>query len=145
LNALEAVRYKDGEPVYRLVDSKQKGGPRRLTKQEPAKLYPLFLGDMAGETPRWWRIGDPIEHVKNGGSFVCDAPPGFGKSELLKRVREAIGECTVIAPTHTAVRRHPGAMTVHSFVHKHILNGTFKGTLLIDEYSHAVPGPVRCA
>jgi hypothetical protein len=84
-------------------------------------------------------VDDPIAHAAAGGSFVCDAPPGYGKSELLARVREAIGDCMVIAPTHTAVRKHPGAMTVHAFLHRFVFHKGFSGTLLIDEYSMLSP------
>jgi hypothetical protein len=80
-------------------------------------------------------------HVMDGGAALIEGPPGYGKSYILKELYKALTqaghEVAVIAPTHVAVRnlRIPGARTIHSFCHLRVLNGTFRGYVLIDEIS----------
>jgi ATP-dependent exoDNAse (exonuclease V) alpha subunit len=80
-------------------------------------------------------------HVLGGGTSLIEGPPGFGKSFILKELHKALTEAghtvAVIAPTHVAVRnlKIPGAGTIHCFCHRHVLNGSFKGYVLIDEIS----------
>ena len=78
-------------------------------------------------------------HVLAGKSAKIEAPPGFGKSWILKRLKadlEAAGErVAAMAPYHVAARQLGcGATTCHSFVHRFVLSGSFKGTILLDEY-----------
>ena len=57
-----------------------------------------------------------LEHVRNGGSFFCDAHPGFGKTELRKRLRADLG-AVAVAPTHTVARQVHLAKTIHTFLY----------------------------
>jgi hypothetical protein len=104
--------------VYRWVEEKPKGG---------MKLPPLRKGELEVPEDRWTVVSDPIAHAEGRGSFVCDAPPGFGKSDLLKKVRQVIPDAMVLAPTHVAARRHPGAITVHAFIHRFVFLKRLQG------------------
>ncbi|OYV37403.1 MAG: hypothetical protein B7Z80_12935 [Rhodospirillales bacterium 20-64-7] len=78
-------------------------------------------------------------HIMSGKSARIEGPPGMGKSWVLKRVKhdlEAAGEqVAVIAPYHVAARQLGcGARTCHSFVHRFVMAGSFRGTVLLDEY-----------
>jgi ATP-dependent exoDNAse (exonuclease V) alpha subunit len=81
---------------------------------------------------------DPFEAVAAGNTFLVEAPPGYGKSTLLRRIREQIegrGESVAtLAPTNVAARRVEG-MTVH----RHLLDKLRADWLLIDEYSMLSP------
>ena len=82
-----------------------------------------------------------LEHVRKGRSFTCLGAPGTGKSKgILTKVREellASGERVVcLAPTHAAARLLPDGDTVHHFVGKFAMKGSFiKGWILLDEIS----------
>ncbi len=81
-----------------------------------------------------------LEHVRKGLSFTCLGAPGTGKSKgILAKVREELlaqGEKVVcLAPTHAAARQLPDGDTVHHFVGKYAMRGTYKGWLLLDEVS----------
>ena len=66
-------------------------------------------------------------------------PAGTGKTVCLRAVKAALEErgdiVATISLTHTATRNiGVGAVTAHSFVQKHVLHGTFSGSvILIDE------------
>ena len=84
-----------------------------------------------------------LEHVRAGRSFTCLGAPGTGKSKgVLARVREDLlsrGERVVcLAPTHAAARQLPDADTVHHFVGKYAMKGSFQGWILLDEVSMVV-------
>ena len=84
-----------------------------------------------------------LEHAKAGKSFTCLGAPGTGKSKgILAKVREDLlsrGERVVcLAPTHATARRLPDADTVHHFVGKYAMKGSFKGWILLDEVSMRV-------
>jgi hypothetical protein len=73
-------------------------------------------------------------------SFTCLGAPGTGKSKIiLAKVREELlaqGERVVcLAPTHAAARLLPDGDTVHHFVGKFAMKGSFKGWILLDEVS----------
>jgi len=79
------------------------------------------------------------EHVvQQGRSAFISGPPGVGKSWVLKKLKEdleAKGEkVKVISLTHVAARNVFGK-TAHSFVHRFIQYGRYKGYILIDEVS----------
>ena len=113
----------------------QKGGLRMRSRHEREPLHlPL---------PWWdrWRTVDPVEQIRAGKGFLVEAPAGFGKSWLLKKVilPELGGQpVAVLAPTHTAARK-VGGITVHSFIHRHVFLKPFKGWIIIDEYSMLSP------
>jgi hypothetical protein len=71
-------------------------------------------------------------------SAFVSGPPGTGKSYVLKRVAEELRAqketVRVISLTHVAARNVDG-QTAHSFVHRFVKHGRFKGWLLIDEVS----------
>ncbi len=84
-----------------------------------------------------------LEHVRAGKSFTCLGAPGTGKSKgILAKVREdllARGERVVcLAPTHAAARQLPEGDTIHHFVGKHAMRGTYRGWILLDEVSMCV-------
>ncbi|OYV35045.1 MAG: hypothetical protein B7Z80_19530, partial [Rhodospirillales bacterium 20-64-7] len=77
--------------------------------------------------------------VDDAGSCLVTGPPGFGKSWMLRQLRSALTEAgervAVISPYHVAAKQlNCGATTVHSFVHKYVLHGSFSGVILLDEY-----------
>ena len=81
-----------------------------------------------------------LEHVRAGKSFTCLGSPGTGKSKgILAKVREDLlsrGERVVcLAPTHAAARQLPDGDTIHHFVGRHAMKGSFKGWILLDEVS----------
>ena len=78
-------------------------------------------------------------HVVEGGrSAFISGPPGVGKSWVLKKLKEELEEkgetVKVISLTHVAARNVNG-QTAHSFAHRFIQHGRYKGYLLIDEIS----------
>lgn len=84
-----------------------------------------------------------LEHVRAGKSFTCLGAPGTGKSKgILAKVREdllARGEHVVcLAPTHAAARQLPDGDTIHHFVGKYAIRGTYRGWILLDEVSMCV-------
>jgi hypothetical protein len=92
-----------------------------------------------GEDDFYERVIKPhvVEQQKSG---LFEAPPGFGKTHVLKQLKvdlEAAGhKVAMVALCHVACRNlGPGAQTLHSFCHKHVLHGTFQGWVLIDEIS----------
>ena len=81
-----------------------------------------------------------LEHVRKGLSFTCLGAPGMGKSKrILAKIKEkllASGEKVVrLALTHAAARQLPDSDTVHHFVGKYAMQGTFKGWILLNGIS----------
>jgi hypothetical protein len=76
--------------------------------------------------------------IEQGRSAFISGPPGVGKSWVLKKLKEELeakGEkVKVISLTHVAARNVFGR-TAHSFVHRFVQYGRFKGYLLVDEVS----------
>ena len=75
--------------------------------------------------------------------MTCLGAPGTGKSNgILAKVREdllARGERVVcLAPTHAAARQLPEADTIHHFLSKYAMRGSFTGWVLLDEVSMCV-------
>ena len=68
---------------------------------------------------------------------LITGPGGAGKSYILQLImhelRAAGHNVEKITLTHVACRRLKDAKTAHSFVFRNVLNGSFKGWLLIDE------------
>ena len=79
-----------------------------------------------------------LAQVRIGKSFTCLGQPGTGKTWTVGRVREALEEAgervVCLAPTHCAARLIDGT-TVHNFVGRYAMQGSFKGTILCDEIS----------
>ena len=86
-------------------------------------------------------LDDILEHVKSGGSMIVEGVAGTGKTVVLRAVQSALEragvKCQAVCLTHTGSRNiGPEACTAHSFVMKHVLYGTFGGTVvLVDEIS----------
>ena len=82
-----------------------------------------------------------LPHVEAGLSCTVLGPPGTGKTECLKKIAatlEAQGHRVAkISLAHVAARIIEGS-TVHSFLARMVLNGTFKGVVLLDEISNEV-------
>ena len=77
------------------------------------------------------------EILRDGRSLLILGPPGVGKSTLTKRLVAELRKSEnvkTVALTHVASRNIEG-MTVSSFIHRYIWNGSFQGTLVIDEIS----------
>ncbi len=76
--------------------------------------------------------------VEQGRSSFISGPPGVGKSWVLTKLKEELEEkgekVKVISLTHVAARNING-QTAHSFVHRFVQHGRYKGYLLIDEVS----------
>ena len=76
--------------------------------------------------------------VGQGRSAFISGPPGVGTSWVLKKLKEELeakGEnVKVISLTHAAARNVFGK-TAHSFVHRFVRYGRYKGYLLVDEVS----------
>ena len=78
-------------------------------------------------------------HIIDEGKSACIVgPPGTGKSwvlqEIAKELREKGEIVKIISLTHVAARNVMG-QTAHSFIHRNVLHGRYKGWLLIDEIS----------
>ena len=97
----------------------------------------------------WQTIAEPREgedtfietilaQVRIGKSFTCLGAPGTGKTWTVGRVREALEEAgervVCLAPTHCAARLIDGK-TVHNFVGRFAMRGSFRGWILLDEVS----------
>ena len=114
-----------GPPVYRFqaADPVFPGGAMK----EPV-VAPLELPELA------W-----TDETEVTVPCLVTGSPGFGKSwtllELKKRLEEAGEKVAVVSPYHVAAKQlNCGATTVHSFVHRNVIHGSFKGTILLDEY-----------
>jgi len=84
-----------------------------------------------------------LEHIRADKSFTCLGAPGTGKTlGILAKVKEdllARSERVVcLAPTHAAARLLPEGDTIHHFVSKYVLQGSYQGWILIDEISMCV-------
>ena len=87
--------------------------------------------------------------VEKGLSARFQAPPGFGKTHVLKRLaadlRGAGHVVQMVALCHVAVRNlGEDAMAIHAFCHRHVLNGTFKGWVLLGEVSQVPLALANC-
>ena len=76
--------------------------------------------------------------IEQGRSAFISGPPGVGKSWVLLKLKKDLEEkgenVKVISLTHVAARNVFGK-TAHSFVHRFVQYGRYKGYLLIDEVS----------
>ena len=68
-------------------------------------------------------------------------PPGTSKSVQLKKIEETLVEqghqVQKLSLSHAAARNIKGE-TTHSFIARHVMHGTFKGVILLDEISNQV-------
>ena len=79
-----------------------------------------------------------LPHVASGRSCCILGPPGTGKSVCLRRIYEML-DCPVkrLSLSHAAARNIQGE-TTHSFIARHVMYGTYKGVVLLDEISNQV-------
>ena len=79
-----------------------------------------------------------LPHVLSGKGCAVLGPPGVGKPRVLTRLAEELkkqGRTVVkIALTHVAAG-NIGGQTAHTFALRHVLHGSFKGIVLLDEIS----------
>ena len=72
-------------------------------------------------------------------SFCLEGAAGTGKTYLTNIIVDALekkGErVIVIGKTHVSCSLYPNAITCNSFVYKHIVNGSYRGTIVLDEFS----------
>ena len=131
------------DPQGRPIEARMPGGELTIQDGDRPNLPEL----------EWQVLPEPVDgpddfyattvrpHVVEGQrSALFEAPPGYGKTHLLKRLeadlRAAGHEVQKIALCHVAARNlGPGAMTIHAFCHRHVLHSTFKGWVLLDEIS----------
>jgi hypothetical protein len=76
--ALEAERYADGTEGLSLRRARPREGRQANAGAAPRDLAASAGSTSAARNPEW-RTVDPFEALERGESFVCDAPPGFGK------------------------------------------------------------------
>ena len=150
----EGLRRYDGRPRQRDMES-----PHEVykVKDVPEAKFPggtLALAQHV-EPPAHreleWRVceeeGDSfiadvvLPHVEAGLSCTVLGPPGVGKTECLKKVEAVLvaqgHQVKKLSLAHVAARIVEGD-TVHSFLARHVLNGTYKGVILLDEISNEV-------
>ena len=108
-------------------------GPAEDGRSAPSRGV-LGLHHLRCDCRAGWQTVDPFEQVAENHGFLVDAPPGYGKSHLLRQIRERLESVAVLAPTHVAARS-VGGMTVHRF----LIDGLHADWLLIDEYSMLSP------
>ena len=77
-----------------------------------------------------------LPHVLGGLSCTILGAAGVGKTWVLKKVAEALEaqgqQVKKISLAHVAARLIEGT-TVHNFLARYVFNGSFKGTILLDE------------
>ena len=82
-----------------------------------------------------------LPHVASGNSCCVLGPPGTSKSFTLRRIEETLLEpghqVQKLSLSHAAARNIEGE-TTHSFIARHVMHGTFKGVILLDEISSQV-------
>ena len=113
-------------------------------KMAPLKTkwsFPTIRATPPRVEPYTWTTHQPdtaLSHVLDGGSLCITGHAGSGKTYLTNQLVEALrekGERVVcLAKTHVACSLL-GGETVNRFVHKHILAGSFKGVIVVDEMS----------
>jgi hypothetical protein len=116
------------------------GGELRVSEDEPFELQDLRwrveCEPEAGPDDFYERQIRP-HAVEGGNSFICTGAAGTGKSRILlnlARDLKAKGETVKkITLTHVACRRLKDAQTAHHFAIRHVLTGSFRGWVLIDE------------
>lgn len=87
--------------------------------------------------------------VEKGLSARFQAQPGFGKTHIWKRLavqlRAAGHTVHMVALCHEAVRTlGEDAMASHAFCHRHVLDGTLKGWVILDAVSQAPFALANC-
>ena len=80
-----------------------------------------------------------LNHFRQGLSATVLGPPEVGKTWVLGKVKEALGELggrvVCLAPTYAAARLLPDGDTVHQLVGTYAMKGSFQGWILLDEIS----------
>ena len=134
-NRSEALVYKceEKEPRY-------PGGTLKIAEHTPPPI-PEELAWNIIEEPREGEdkfIDTILAQVRKGKSFTLLGPLGVGKTFVVQRVKEELeaqGERVVaLAPTHAAARLIDGT-TVHNFIGRFAMQGSFKGWILLEEVS----------
>ena len=81
--------------------------------------------------------------IGEGRTAFVTGPPGSGKSEVLRGIAEELRAqdetVKIISLTHVAAGNVEG-QTAHSFIHRFVQYGQYKGWLLIDVCKHASSG-----
>lgn len=114
------------------------GGELRISDDPPLEL-PFLSWDVIRETDGEDFYQQQIfpHAIEDNKSFLLSGPAGTGKSYILQRLEKDLKEkgesVAKITLTHVACRRLGDAQTAHHFAIRHVLNGSFRGWLLIDE------------
>jgi hypothetical protein len=116
------------------------GGELRVSEEEPFELEPLnwtvVREPEAGPDDFYERCIRP-HAIEGGKSFICTGAAGTGKSRILLNLERDLKEkgetVKKITLTHVACRRLEDAETAHHFAIRHVLTGSFRGWVLVDE------------
>jgi Cdc6-like AAA superfamily ATPase len=125
------------------------GGTLTIRQSEPLELeerqWALEYEPQDGSDDFYERVVRP-RVLDQGLPALVTGPPGTGKSHILLRCEEDLkkaGHTVVkISLTHVACRRLKDAVTAHSFIHRYILHGRFKGGWLLIDECGMLPAPV---
>jgi hypothetical protein len=133
LSQAECSSTNSNEKVYRIEEKVKPLGSN-------AKLPVIHTEVPQIETWEWidHQPEAAIQLAMDGCSFCLEGMPGTGKTYLTNQIVEALREkgerVMCIAKTHVACSLLNG-MTANAFVYKHVLNGHYKGWVVIDEFS----------
>ncbi|CAE7890251.1 pfh1, partial [Symbiodinium necroappetens] len=88
--------------------------------------------------PLWRRVEDPVSHCLDGESLLLTGFPGTGKTNLAKKIVEALREhgdtVHIITKTHAAVQNVGlGAQTADHWVRRNVRSGHCNATWLVIE------------
>jgi len=136
----QLVTAEDGSEERRPLEPDWPGGELAIrdgeTPELPDLTWQVEEEPESGEDDFYERVVRP-RVVEQQQPLLLTGPAGVGKSEVLRRLDrdlQAQGHTVAkITLTHVACRRLDDARTAHHFVIRHVLNGSFRGWVLIDE------------